>query len=537
MYLWRRGGRYWFRKAVPIDLADILGRTEVRCSLATSERAVAQKRALAMLVALEQVYEVLRSERPLEPTKRLLGTFVVDFGLNGGGSDVSLHAASDGLRSAVTTLAAPAPEIMASGDQTLVPLDAIGAIFKNERPRGEANQAASDLLQLALAIRREKGWSRPERAKALVRLCQKLVAVSEDKPFGSPQGWAAVREIIREEIAAAGIGTTINQGPPFDTDALRNIVASGVRSGVSAAGRDRWSDELLSTKIGEFLAQKKEAGTKHKEDVERRLQAFLDFIGDMPIRDVTRDQIKEYRDVLDQLPPQFELRLGTKDMRDALEKNARRKKPFAPIMATTINLKWLGPVIRFFRWLVLEEKIEKNPTDGVRSQQVDREAANSKRLPFKPEHINKIFAITCAESPKTAIYWLPLLMMCTGARPNELAQLRTDDLDKKFNGQPHLNALCLIDDEDEIPKPSEVDEEKNKQSIKSSAGRRMIPLHPILIEAGFVRFIDERHNGSSKPLFRELKPNRHGNWAAAIGKRINGIIRNRLGRGLINAQP
>lgn len=67
-------------------------------------------------------------------------------------------------------------------------------------------------------------------------------------------------------------------------------------------------------------------------------------------------------------------------MRLAIEKNVACKVPYPTIGPVTVNLKWLGPVDRLFDWLVLEEKIEKNPVDGVRSTQESGEAANTKRL-------------------------------------------------------------------------------------------------------------------------------------------------------------
>jgi hypothetical protein len=75
MYLQWRNGVYWFRKATPLDLVEVLGRADVRCSLRTNRREVAKRRAGALLVALENVYAVLRSEDPLEPAKELLGRF------------------------------------------------------------------------------------------------------------------------------------------------------------------------------------------------------------------------------------------------------------------------------------------------------------------------------------------------------------------------------------------------------------------------------------------------------------------------------
>lgn len=137
-------------------------------------------------------------------------------------------------------------------------------------------------------------------------------------------------------------------------------------------------------------------------------------------------------------------------------------------------------------------------------------------------------SITSSEPSKSALYWLPLLMLATGARPNELAQLRTDDL-KIFNERPHLNVLCLLDDDDQAAEQATKAKAKNDpRRVKTAAGRRMIPLHPILIKAGFIQFIEGRHNGDAKKLFRELKPNKDGFWSAAITKRLNRIMRVKL---------
>jgi integrase len=296
----------------------------------------------------------------------------------------------------------------------------------------------------------------------------------------------------------------------------------------AAAGRDRWSTLPLLETIEQLLQTqysgegKSKVGSKHRKDVGHRLAAFLLFTGEKAVRDVTRDDLKSYREVLDQLPDRFELRFKTKDMRTAIEKSGQRKTPQASIGPTTVDLKWLGPVNHLFQWLVLEEKVEKNPVDGIRSKQDAGDAANTKRLPFKPDQISKLFAITSTDSPKTALYWLPLLLLTTGARSNELAQLQTDDLHLSFNGRPHLNLLCLLDDDDEAANPTEKAEvENDPRRVKTAAGRRMIPLHSILIKAGFIQLVEGRHNGKAKQLFRELHSDQHGFWSSAITKRLS----------------
>lgn len=484
-----------------------------------------------MLVALEEVYEILRSKRPLEPTRRLLGRLAEHLEQNS--QEIALRA-SGGFQTAMQALGAASYPVPSPSrpNQTLVLVDDLDPLLQSERPRGDANQVALDLLRTAIAIRRAPTWSRPARAKALVELCQRLATAGQEAPPDSPQWLAAMRTVIQEELARLlPAGITINQDLPFDENKLRDLLADGVRAGVATAGRERWSNEPLSKMVEAFLAQEaqKKVGSKHRKDVPRRLEAFVSFLGEnKAVRDITRTDIEDYRDLLDQLPAQFQLHFKTTDMRAAIKKNAQRKRPIKIIGKTNVDLKWLGPVCRLCEWLVQKEKIEKDPTIGVRSKQEETEAANTKRLPFKADQISRIFAITSDASPKTALYWLPLLMLTTGARPNELAQLRTDDLDLNFNGRPHLNVLCLVDDDDESVKPAHNTDDEMRR-VKTAAGKRMIPLHPALIEAGFIQFVEERHRGMPKQLFRELRPDQHGFWSTTITRRINRIIRQRLG--------
>ena len=218
-----------------------------------------------------------------------MGRLWTIFGRKAPGTGFQYQSASQGLRAAAAALAVPAFPPIPDGDQTLVRVDDLDPLLTNEHPRTEANRTAASLLRLAIAIRREKSWSRPERAKALVAICRKLAVASDATALDSPRGLEAVRAIIREEVSRLGAGTTINQGPQFDADALGEIIARQVKAGVAAAGRDRWSAEPLSKMIDEFLVEegKKNVGSKHRRDIPRRLAVFSSFIGtDKPVREV-----------------------------------------------------------------------------------------------------------------------------------------------------------------------------------------------------------------------------------------------------------
>lgn len=85
-------------------------------------------------------------------------------------------------------------------------------------------------------------------------------------------------------------------------------------------------------------------------------------------------------------------------------------------------------------------------------------------------------------------YWIPLLGLFTGARLNELAQLRLADIGT-HDGIPTL----AIHNED-------------GRRTKNEASIRTIPIHPTLIELGFLKLVEQRRADGSKRLF-DLREN------------------------------
>ncbi|WP_442856696.1 DUF6538 domain-containing protein [Bosea sp. RAC05] len=65
----RRSHVFWIRKAVPVELAASLGKTDVRRSLRTKSPLVARQRARTVLIVIEEAFETLRALR-LPPEAR-----------------------------------------------------------------------------------------------------------------------------------------------------------------------------------------------------------------------------------------------------------------------------------------------------------------------------------------------------------------------------------------------------------------------------------------------------------------------------------
>lgn len=151
--------------------------------------------------------------------------------------------------------------------------------------------------------------------------------------------------------------------------------------------------------------------------------------------------------------------------------------------------------------------------------------SNREGVPFSPDEVEAIFSgFIYRGSPPTDRtkafpfwFWMPLVGYFTGARTNEIAQLDTADI-KEISGHPCID-FCSDD-----PKVPEA------KRIKTGEARQ-VPIHPRLIELGFLEYVSSQRRAKQKKLFGDgltyLRPrddesdhNKEG-WAKSAGKFFN----------------
>jgi integrase len=114
-------------------------------------------------------------------------------------------------------------------------------------------------------------------------------------------------------------------------------------------------------------------------------------------------------------------------------------------------------------------------------------------------------------------FWMPLIAYFTGARTNEIAQLDTMDI-LEIEGCPCID-FCHDD-----PKAFEAKRVKSKHA-------RQVPIHPRLIELGFLSFVNDQKQAQQKKLLgdglsylppreEDLDHNKEG-WAKSASKFFN----------------
>ncbi|EDL53848.1 hypothetical protein VSAK1_10438 [Vibrio mediterranei AK1] len=101
--------------------------------------------------------------------------------------------------------------------------------------------------------------------------------------------------------------------------------------------------------------------------------------------------------------------------------------------------------------------------------------------------------------PKYSQYWMPLIALLSGMRPNEIAQLKRKD--------------CVLRDGILFFQLSNQDED---QSLKNKRARRAVPVHSKLIELGFERFIEPL--ASDERLFPELSYSKKEGYYKSFGE-------------------
>ncbi len=123
--------------------------------------------------------------------------------------------------------------------------------------------------------------------------------------------------------------------------------------------------------------------------------------------------------------------------------------------------------------------------------------------PFTNEDLSLIFnPESLLARDKPCDYWLPMLGIHTGGRISELCQLKPDNIRQ-------VDGIWAID----------INEEDEDQSVKTAAGIRIIPLHPQLVELGFLDYVkDARQYGGT--IFPYMTPDRFNHYGKTPGRRF-----------------
>lgn len=159
--------------------------------------------------------------------------------------------------------------------------------------------------------------------------------------------------------------------------------------------------------------------------------------------------------------------------------------------------------------------IAANPAVGVRIEY--RQRAADKRQGFTREQLKLLFrgpvhneGARPSGGGGEAAYWLPLLALYSGARQTELGQLHPDDVYQEiYEGADDVEQSAWV--------MRFADNPERKQKVKTEGSERRIPIHPDLINLGFLEVAAEAKAKKRDRIFHEINPTIDGelmgNWS------------------------
>ena len=271
---------------------------------------------------------------------------------------------------------------------------------------------------------------------------------------------------------------------------------------------------LLSSNAKTFFERKRIEGKKIKEieSDKRIVEEFIEIVGDIDFSTITKTEVSHYIDVQTKLPPN---RKKSPKYRDLSIKEVMKLKLSQKEIQTPQNInKRITKLSVFGNWGVRQGLLITNPFSGmkfsVKKQPHTRQpfTADELRKIFKPETYLKWTIHFSHPYRKDRVsnhlpyYWIFLLGIFSGMRTNEMCQILLSQV-KKEKGIWFI----FIEDSEET-------------KVKTENAIRKVPVHPQLIDLGFVDYVTAQKKSKRGRLFWELSEDRDG-FASHVSRHYN----------------
>ena len=279
---------------------------------------------------------------------------------------------------------------------------------------------------------------------------------------------------------------------------------------------------LLSSNIKTFIDRKRIEGKIIKEVESDRviLEEFVEIVGDFDFSKITKKEVSYYIDVQTKLPPNRKKSPKYRDLtiKEVMELNLSQKETQTP---QNIN-KRLSKLSVLGNWGVRQGLLPNNPFSGMKFS-VKKQP--NKREPFTKDELKKIlkpetyhsWSINFTHpfrkkrvSNQMPYYWVFLLGIFSGMRTNEMCQIRVIDIKKV-----EKIWFMFVEDSEET-------------KVKTENAIRKVPVHPQLIELGFIDYVGTLKKQKKERVFWELTEDRDG-FASHLSRHYNQRVLPNLG--------
>ncbi len=453
-YLEKVSGTYRVRLRIPKDIKKYFGQAEIRKSLHTSRFGQAKVLLYNLLSETERIFTMIRAGVLSDDMIRKIVADYLDKSID----SFERQRRGEG-NEYVKAYDAEFSNVIASdfGHDMLCK----GMGFLNDYKRKAlAKRKAQDIdgiMEAALHyIKQHKLDIVPESAE-FDRLCH---------------------ELLKADIQAEGVVLEHVQGN-YETDYDRDL-------------KERKKVKTLKELI-DIYQKEKEGGWADPASTKAIHSKILHMFGNIRLSQIDREMCIAFREDLKEYP------LKNEDFDAPWRELAKKKK--SRLAPRTQNGTVIELITLFDYALNNAMGIQGNPAKGLAKSKDDCEKVKNREA-FTIEELNNLVKLLTEvdRSTNTETFWIPLLLLYTGARSNEICMLRCADIE---NGFIHFRN-----------KPEYYQRTKNKKD-------RKVPIHSQLLKLGLSEFIDSQKLAGNDRLFHNLRVSKGGKWNVDYGKQFN----------------
>lgn len=478
----RNGDGMWqVRKRIPVDLRHIDGRGSVRKTLGTRDKREAKGRYHLAMAEIEAGFDELRAKLRSRP--------IVEVALSTGRIEDLGRAAIEGLIR-----------------------DWWRGRSGYRQPTWLNGQCVADAMAAleedAVISARTEDEGRDLAGELADRLLVDAGAASSPRRVGRIKTQVEYPNIDRETSAYQQLHALVRQGLQYEMmlakDHLTGDRITPPHSIFNPQG-DATGAELKT--VGDLIRDYRLERERLRNGVESTARRFgllfrlieEEWGADLLVVDVTRQRCVDLVTLIQRLPANGTKKFRSMTFRQSIAAaDAGEHKRLAPNSVGT----YVNNLCALLRWGKKHNYGVTVNTDGLKPGG----GAEVERRGMTPSELNVIFhALAGHRENEPHKFWVPALAAYTGARAEELCQLRREDV-IDVDGIYCLN-LTRFD-----PTGRVVADKR----FKNRGSERLVPIHDELIGSGFLAFAET--GDPQGRLFPALKPSTKGNYSHNLSK-------------------
>jgi integrase len=226
---------------------------------------------------------------------------------------------------------------------------------------------------------------------------------------------------------------------------------------------------------------------------EKYFPLWLEVVGNKTTDQLKKADVIKYRNAVLNLPVNRHKVPKYKNL--TIDQIIAQRTPEADQISKRTKSNYLSKVSGLLIWLESEGYLAQRIDSPLRGVIKLDKSAHEERDPYSDEELRQLFySDTYLEGKHkfASFFWIPLIGLLSGARENEICQLELSDI--KFDAPSGLWVFSINQD----------NPDQTNKSVKKPHHKRLLPIHQILIDLGFLDFYELQMALGEKRLFPEL---------------------------------